>query len=104
MVTKYGMSDNIGPINYSGEHDEVFLGRDYTAARNFSEETGAMIDREIKNIVDEAYRRCEDILKSNEGTLHEVAEYLLANETMDAEAFERFFDTGLVPGEQDTEA
>ncbi|MDR0293883.1 MAG: ATP-dependent zinc metalloprotease FtsH [Oscillospiraceae bacterium] len=99
MVTKYGMSDNIGPINYGGEHEEVFLGRDLTTARNFSEETGAMIDREIKSIVDKAYQRCETILRDCEGILHKVAEYLLDNETMDSATFELFFDTGRVPGE-----
>jgi cell division protease FtsH len=99
MVTKYGMSDMIGPINLGSEHDEVFLGRDYTAARNFSEETGALIDREIKAIVDNAYERCEGILKASMDILRNVAEYLLEHETMDAEAFEKFFDTGLVPQE-----
>jgi cell division protease FtsH len=102
MVTKYGMSDNIGPINYGGEHEEVFLGRDYTAARNFSEETGATIDREIKSIVDKAYERCESILKGSLETLHNVANYLLDNETMDSETFETFFNTGLVTEPQES--
>ncbi|MCL1806305.1 MAG: ATP-dependent zinc metalloprotease FtsH [Oscillospiraceae bacterium] len=101
MVTKYGMSDNIGPINYGGENEEVFLGRDLHTARNFSEETGAMIDREIKSIVDKAYIRCESILNGSMEHLRSVAEYLLENETMDAETFERFFDTGLVPEPQE---
>ncbi|MDR1669166.1 MAG: ATP-dependent zinc metalloprotease FtsH [Oscillospiraceae bacterium] len=97
MVTKYGMSDVIGPLNFGSEHEEVFLGRDFAAARNFSEETGALIDREIKSIVDKAYARCEDILRGSMDILHSVAEYLLENETMDSETFERFFDTGRVP-------
>jgi cell division protease FtsH len=96
MVTKYGMSDNIGPINYGGDNDEVFLGRDLAHARNFSEETGAMIDREIKTLVDKAYNRCESILRDSLKILHSVAEYLLDNETMDSETFETFFNTGLV--------
>ncbi len=97
MVTKYGMSDVIGPLNYGAEHEEVFLGRDFAAARNFSEETGALIDREIKSIVDKAYARCEEILKGSLDILHSVAEYLLEHETMDRETFERFSLTGLVP-------
>ena len=97
MVTKYGMSELIGPINYGSEHEEVFLGRDFASARNFSEETGAMIDREIKTIVDKSYIRCEDILKTNLPILHQVAEYLLEHETMEGSAFEKFFDTGSVP-------
>ncbi|MDR1693032.1 MAG: ATP-dependent metallopeptidase FtsH/Yme1/Tma family protein, partial [Oscillospiraceae bacterium] len=97
MVTKYGMSDVIGPLNYGSEHEEVFLGRDFAAARNFSEETGALIDREIKSIVDKAYERCELILRDSLDILHSVAEYLLENETMDSETFERFFDTGRIP-------
>jgi cell division protease FtsH len=100
MVTKYGMSDNIGPINYGGDNDEVFLGRDLTTARNFSEETGAMIDREIKSLVDKAYQRCESILHDSIKILHSVAEYLLDNETMDSETFETFFNTGIVAGQQ----
>ncbi|MCL2002530.1 MAG: ATP-dependent zinc metalloprotease FtsH [Oscillospiraceae bacterium] len=101
MVTKYGMSESIGPINFGGDHDEVFLGRDLTTARNFSEETGAMIDREIKKIVDKANERCETILKNSMDTLKKVAEYLLEKETMDSETFEKFFDTGLVPEPQE---
>lgn len=97
MVTKYGMSDTIGPINFGGEHEEVFLGRDFAAARNFSEETGALIDREIKSIVDKAYERCETILQKSIDILHNVAEFLLENETMDSDTFAKFFDTGRVP-------
>jgi cell division protease FtsH len=96
MVIKYGMSDNIGPINYSGENEEVFLGRDLHQTRNFSEETGATIDKEIKAIIDKAYERCESILKESIKILHSVAEYLLDNETMDSDTFETFFNTGLV--------
>ncbi|MCL2082488.1 MAG: ATP-dependent zinc metalloprotease FtsH [Oscillospiraceae bacterium] len=103
MVTKYGMSDHIGPLNYGGEHEEVFLGRDLTTSRNFSEETGAMIDREIKAIVDKAYIRCESILNDCMTQLHGVAEYLLENETMDSATFEKFFTTGTLPDEASPE-
>jgi cell division protease FtsH len=91
MVTKYGMSDKVGPVNYSGEHDEVFLGRDYGHARNYSEDMAAKIDDEIKGFISQAYKRCEEILKSHMEVLHKIADYLLENETMDAETFESYF-------------
>ncbi len=94
MVTKYGMSDTIGPINYGSDHDEVFLGRDYGHQRSCSEQTAAMIDTEIKSIVDRAYVSCQEILISKMAILHGVAEYLLTHETMDSSIFETFFDTG----------
>jgi cell division protease FtsH len=94
MVTRYGMSDEIGPIAFGSEHDEVFLGRDLASTRNYSEDVAAKIDREIKKIIDRAYSRCEEILRREIDKLHAVAEYLLEYETMDADTFERYFLTG----------
>ncbi len=91
MVTRYGMSDEIGPIAFGSPHDEVFMGRDFGNIKNFSEETGALIDREVKSIIQKAYERCEVLLRGNMDKLTAVAEYLIQNETMDGEVFEKLF-------------
>ena len=90
MVMKYGMSDALGPILYGSEHssDEVFLGRDFSSEKNYSEETASLIDREIKRIVDEAHEKALSILRDNIDKLHFVAAFLLKNETMDDKQFE----------------
>ena len=90
MVTKYGMSDKIGPINYS-DSDEVFLGRDFTSKQNYSEELASRIDSEVRYIIDDAYEKAEKILKDNNDALHRVAEALLEMETLDAEQFEAIY-------------
>lgn len=90
MVTKYGMSENIGPINYSSE-DEVFLGRDFSTKRNYSEEIASAIDKEVRVIIEKAYTTTENILKENIDKLHLVANTLLEVETLDAEDFEKLF-------------
>ncbi len=89
MVTRYGMSDELGPILFGSEHssDEVFLGRDFSNNRDFSEETAAKIDREVKRIIDDAYAEAERILRENIDKLHFIAEYLVRNETMDDAQF-----------------
>ncbi len=89
LVTKYGMSDRLGPITYGSQHDEVFLGRDYTTMRNYSEKIASEIDDEVQRYIHEAYQKCEEILKSNLDSLHAVAGYLLKHETMDGEIFNR---------------
>ena len=65
MVTKYGMSEKLGPITFGSGNDEVFLGRDYSHLKNYSEETAAEIDEEINRIITTAYGRTEDILKEH---------------------------------------
>jgi len=92
MITKYGMSDRLGPITYGSSHDEVFLGRDYTTMRNYSEKVASEIDDEVRSTIDEAYRKCEEILTNNLDKLHLVAEYLLKHETMDGEVFNSIMD------------
>ena len=87
MVTKYGMSDNLGPITFGSDEQEVFLGKDYGTVRNYSEEIAKEIDQEIKNIVTAGYKRCEDILKENMDKLHILAEYLVKNEKIDGDDF-----------------
>ena len=90
MVTKYGMSAELGPIVYGAEHDgdEVFLGRDFSSTRNYSEETASLIDAEIKRIVEEAYAEAKRILEENIDKLHFVAGYLIEHEIMDEAQFE----------------
>ncbi len=89
MITKYGMSDRLGPITYGSSHDEVFLGKDYTTMRNYSEKIAAEIDDEIQHYINDAYHRCEELLNHNLESLHAVAGYLLKHESMDGEVFNR---------------
>ena len=89
MVTRYGMSDKLGTVLYGSEHssDEVFLGRDFSSGKNYSEETAAAIDEEIRNIISSSYDKCKTILTEHIDKLHFVAEFLLKNEAMDEEQF-----------------
>ena len=89
MVTKYGMSAKLGTVLYGSEHssDEVFLGRDFSSRKNYSEQTAASIDEEIRNIISESYDRCKAILTEHIDKLHFVAQFLLKNESMDEEQF-----------------
>ena len=92
MVTKYGMSADLGTISYGSEHDEVFIGRSMAQTRAYSEEVAGRIDQEVKRIVDQAYGRCEEILTARRQELELTAQYLLEHETMDAETFQKVFD------------
>ncbi len=103
MVTKYGMSDLIGPINYSSGQQEIFLGRDVVETETISQDLAAKIDSEIRRIIMEAYDRCEQILADHMTQLTAVAEYLVRNETLDGERFERLFDGEEVPDKTEGE-
>ena len=92
MVMEYGMSDKIGTISYGSDNNEVFLGRDLGRGRNFSEEVGAMIDKEIKSLISNAYNTAEELLKKNVNKLHAVASTLLEKEKIDGKEFEEIFD------------
>ena len=92
MVMEYGMSDKIGTISYGADNNEVFLGRDLGRGRNFSEEIGAEIDKEVKKFIEIAYDRAEDLLKTNINKLHAVAKELLDKEKIDGKEFEMIFD------------
>ena len=83
MVTKYGMSEKIGPIDFSSTQSEVFLGRDFANTNQLSEQTASLIDSEVKALIHTAYERCEQILRDNMEILHRLAQFLLDNETMD---------------------
>ncbi len=87
MVTKYGFSDRIGPVNYS-DSDEVFLGKDFSTRKNFSEGVASEIDHEVKKIIEEAYEETVQILTENMDKLERVAQALLEVETLDGEQFE----------------
>ena len=93
MVTRYGMSERLGTINYGSDQGEVFLGRDFTQQKNFSEETSSLIDEEVKRIIGTAYSRAVDILNTNMDKLHGVANVLLEKETIDGEEFLNIMDS-----------
>ena len=95
MVTRYGMSKKLGTVLYGSEHssDEVFLGRDFSSGKNYSEKTAAEIDEEIRNIINDAYEVSKNHLSENIDKLHFVAEFLLKNESMDAEQFKACMET-----------
>ena len=91
MVTKYGMSEKLGPIDFSGTQSEVFLGRDFANTNHLSEQTASLIDSEIEMLIHNAYQRCEQILRDNLEILHRLAQFLLENETMDNAQLEAIF-------------
>ena len=92
MVTRYGMSDNIGVINYDDDDDEVFIGRDLAHAKTHSELVSGEIDREVKSIIDECYQKAKDIIMKHEDVLHKCAKLLLEKEKIGRAEFEALFD------------
>ncbi len=94
MVMRFGMSDKLGPILYGSDHgsDEVFLGRDFSSGKNYSETTAAEIDQEVKAIIDRAYKRCTEILTLHADKLSKLAEYLLKVETVDGDQFKALME------------
>ena len=93
MVTVYGMSPRLGAIMYGQGQGEVFLGRDLAQTKNYSEETAAIIDEEVKSIIDRAYNTAKEILAANIDKLHIVAGILLEKEKIDGEEFDRVFNS-----------
>ncbi len=95
MVTRYGMSEILGPIVYGSEHssDEVFLGRDFNSTRDYSEDTATLIDNEIKRLVNTAYDTAMNLLRENMQKLHFLAEFLMRNEVMDEAQFNAAMDS-----------
>ena len=91
MVGTYGMSEKLGTVAFDAGSDEVFIGKSMGHTRPYSEKTAAEMDGEIRAIIDEAYQKAQDILRTYQKQLTEVAEYLLANETMSGDVFESFF-------------
>ena len=99
MVTRYGMSEKLGPIAFASERsdDEVFLGRDFNNTQNYSQETAALIDSEIKKIIDEAFEKAEKLIRENEEKLKLTADFLVKYETMDEDQFKFLMDTDPTP-------
>ena len=87
MVTRYGMSDELGPISYTSSHDEVFMGRDFSSTRAYSEDMARQIDQEVKNIISTAHDRCKKILEEHKDQLEGIAQLLLKLETISGEQF-----------------
>ncbi len=93
MVTKYGMSEKLGPMTFGSPHDEVFIGRDYAQqAKNYSEKTASEIDEEISAIIQKCYEKCEKLLSDNIEKLRLIANTLLEKEKIDGEEFEKLFE------------
>ncbi len=93
MVTKYGMSELIGTVSFGSGQEEVFLGRDLAQAKDFSEETAGLIDKEVKRIINTGYARAREILSNNMDKLTAVATRLLEKEKIDGEEFEEIFNS-----------
>jgi len=91
MVTQYGMSDKVGMINYGSDDDEVFIGRDLAHTRNYAEQTAALIDSEVKRIIDDAYEKAKTIISEHEDVLHKCAELLIEKEKINQNEFEALF-------------
>ena len=93
MVTRYGMSEKLGMINYENSDDEVFIGKDLAHAKGYSELIAGEIDSEVKRIIDECYAKAEEILKDNMSVLHACAELLIQKEKIGREEFEALFNS-----------
>ncbi|WP_087262022.1 ATP-dependent zinc metalloprotease FtsH [Flavonifractor sp. An92] len=104
MVTRFGMSEKVGNVVFDSGHDEVFIGRSMAQTKNYSEEVAALIDEEVKALIDGAYARCVEILTAKRKELERTAAYLLEYENMDAETFELVFtsDEPLPPPDGET--
>ena len=97
MVTRYGFSDKLGPMVYGNDQNEVFLGRDFSSGRNYSENVAAEIDAEMREIIEDCYQKCIDILKEHIDQLHFLAKYLMKYEKIDDKDF-----AALMKGEMDS--
>ena len=91
MVTQYGMSEKVGMIQYGSDEDEVFIGRDFGHTKNYADQTAALIDSEVKRIIDESYAKAKEILSQNEEVLHKCASLLIQKEKIGREEFEALF-------------
>lgn len=103
MVSKYGMSDELGPVVYSDDNNEVFLGKDYGHVNNYSEATSARIDEQIEKMMRKAYSQTESILKTHYDKLELVAETLIKNEKISGDEFTQLMENGFIADEKVTE-
>lgn len=97
MVTKYGMSDLVGPIAYGSDSSEIFIGRDMGHTQNYSEKTAALIDSEVHRLISEGYKKSEEILSAHMDKLDDVAQYLIVHEKMDGTVFDAVMNGTYVP-------
>ncbi len=100
MVTEYGMSDALGPITYGKKHGPVFLAKELSEERNYSEEIAEQIDAEVRRIVDECYDRAKEILSNSREALDTLVDALLEHETLNREQVEAIIETGALPVEE----
>ena len=91
MVSKFGMSDTLGPINFGGEHNEVFIGRDFVQNKGLSEKLASEIDEEVRKIIDMSYEKCLSMLSDNSQRLEDVARALMEKEKLSGEEFEKIY-------------
>ena len=103
MVSKYGMSDELGPVVYSDDNNEVFLGKDYGHVNNYSEATSARIDEQIEKMMRKAYSQTESILKTHYDKLELVAETLIKNEKISGDEFTQLMENGFIADEKVSE-
>ena len=103
MVSKYGMSDELGPVVYSDDNNEVFLGKDYGHVNNYSEATSARIDEQIEKMMRKAYSQTESILKTHYDKLELVAETLIKNEKISGDQFTQLMENGFIADEKVSE-
>ncbi len=96
MVSKYGMSEKLGPVCYGKENDEVFIGRDFVHSKTISENISAKIDSEVSNIIENQYKTCLDLLETNMDKLEAVANALIEHEKLSGEEFETVFSGGIL--------
>ena len=97
MVTKYGMSEVMGPVEYGENQEEVFLGRSVTQTQSVSEEVAQKIDKEIRKLVDEGYNKAKEILTEKIDDLHKIAKALITYETLTGEEIENIINKNLYP-------
>ncbi len=100
MVTEYGMSEKLGMINYGGDNNEVFIGRDLAHTRTYSEEVASEIDSEVKRIIDECYAKAKQIILDHEDVLHSCCALLMEKEKIGQAEFEALFKDGEKPSEE----
>ena len=103
MVTKFGMSDSIGPINYGSDNDEIFIGRDFVHSKDFSEKISAKIDDEVHTIISDCYKKCISMIEKNRDKLENVAKELMEKEKISGEEFEKIYASSEKTDDTDTD-
>ena len=103
MVTKFGMSDSIGPINYVSDSDEIFIGRDFVHSKDFSEKVSAKIDDEVHTIISDCYKKCIAMIEKNRDKLENVAKELMEKEKISGEEFEKIYASSEKTDDTDTD-